>query len=149
MPEAPMCIPRSGEAAASMSATAQASQSTGRRMTARTIEPKTRLCAAGRAAAEAINGTRSAFTRSPRSRNTAGSSVRAAATETMPTRIAPVARLRMTVLSTSSRPTIASTKALPLKSTARLAVEPATRIASSRSRPAARSSRNRETTKSA
>ena len=53
----------------------------------------------------------------------------------MPTRIAPVARLRKIVLGTSSSPNIARTKASPLKSTARLAVAPATAIASSFSRP--------------
>ena len=55
----------------------------------------------------------------------------------------------MIVLWTSRRPTIASTKALPLKSTARLAVAPVAAIASTFSRPRARSSRKRETTKSA
>ena len=55
----------------------------------------------------------------------------------------------MIVLCTSSSPVIASTNALPLKSTARFAVAPAAAIASVFSRPAARSSRKRETTKSA
>ena len=40
--------------------------------------------------------------RSPSRLRTAGSSVSAATTETMPTRIAPVARLRMIVFGTSS-----------------------------------------------
>ena len=67
-------------------------------------------------------------------------------TVTTPTRMAPVARLRMIVLGTISRPSMASTKALPLKSTARLAVPPAREIASRRAAPRARSSRTRETT---
>ena len=92
---------------------------------------------------------RSAFTRSPRRLRIAGSSVRAATTETIPTRIAPAARLRMMLLWTSRRPTIASTKALPLKSTARLAVAPVASIAATFSRPRPRSSRKRETTNSA
>ena len=44
---------------------------------------------------------------------------------------------------------MAKTNAVPLKSTARLAVEPVFTIASSFSRPCARSSRKRETTKRA
>ena len=56
----------------------------------------------------------------------------------------------MIVLCTSSRPSIASTNALPLKSTARLAVAPVRgdRLGAARGR-ACRSSRKRETTKSA
>ena len=80
---------------------------------------------------------------SPRRLITAGRSVSAATTETMPTRIAPVARLRMIVFGTSSRPVIASTNAAPLKRTARLAVAPAVSMASSFSRPWERSSRKR------
>src|SRR6266498_836698 len=49
-----------------------------------------------------------------------------------PTRIAPAARLRMIVFGTISIPSIAITNALPLKSTARLAVAPAATIASDR-----------------
>jgi hypothetical protein len=45
-----------------------------------------------------------------------------------------------------SKPNIAITNAIPLKSTARLAVDPIASIASSFSRPFVRSSRNRETT---
>ena len=55
----------------------------------------------------------------------------------------------MIVLGTSRRPVIASTNALPLKRTARFAVAPAAAIASTFSRPLARSSRKRDTTKSA
>ena len=72
----------------------------------------------------------------------------AATTVTMPTRIAPVARLRRIVSGTSTIPTIARTNAEPLKSTARLAVDPTVAIASSFSCPWRRSSRKRETTKS-
>ena len=50
----------------------------------------------------------------------------------------------MTVLGTSRSPTIASVNARPLNSTARLAVPPVAAIASSFSRPWARSSRKRE-----
>ena len=50
---------------------------------------------------------------------------------------------------TSSMPNIATTKALPLTRTARLAFAPDSAIASSRSRPRARSSRKREITKRA
>ena len=78
----------------------------------------------------------------------AGSSVSAAITETIPTRIAPAARERKIVLGTSRSPSIASTKAIPLNSTARLAVAPAVAIESSFSRPWSRSSRKRERVKS-
>jgi len=78
----------------------------------------------------------------------AGSSESAAATETMPTRIAPSARLRMIEVGTMNIPSSATTKVKPLNSTARLAVAPARAIASSFARPSARSSRYRETTKS-
>ena len=50
---------------------------------------------------------------------------------------------------TSSIPHIASTKAIPLKSTARLAVAPDATIASTFSSPRARSSRKRERMNSA
>ena len=75
------------------------------------------------------------MTRSPSRLSSAGSSVRAAATETSAAAIAPAARLRMIVLGTSSSPTMASVNAMPLNSTARLAVAPTAAIASSRSRP--------------
>ena len=83
------------------------------------------------------NGTRSAFTRSPSSPSSAGSSVSAASTETMPTAIAPTARLFITFEGTSSIPISAITNIEPLKSTARLAVAPAAAIASSSTRPSA------------
>jgi len=89
-----------------------------------------------------------AFTRSPSRARMAGSSVSAAITETIPTRIAPAARERKIVLGTSRSPSIASTKAIPLNSTARLAVAPAVAIESSFSRPWSRSSRKRERVKS-
>ena len=88
-----------------------------------------------------ITGIRSAFTRSPSRLSMAGNSVSAASTETMPTRIAPSARLRRIVSGTRSIPNIASTKAMPLKRTARLAVAPDATIASIFSIPRARSSR--------
>src|SRR5918995_1194013 len=57
--------------------------------------------------------------RSPRSPSNAGSNVSAATTDTIPTRIAPRARLRMMLFGTISMPSIATTKAVPLKNTAR------------------------------
>ena len=97
-------------------------------MTRWTIAPETALATRllGRASEE---GMRSAFTRSTSNASTAGSSVGAAITETIPTRIAPAARLRKIVLGTSSSPSIASTNATPLKNTARPAVAPAVAIA--------------------
>ena len=88
-----------------------------------------------------MNGIFSALTRSPSRPSTAGSSVSAATTETIPTRIAPTARLRMIELGTISIPSIATTKTVPLKKTARLAVIPDAAIASNFSRPRPRSSR--------
>ena len=73
--------------------------------------------------------------------SSAGSSVSAAATETMPTRIAPSARLRMIEVGTMNMPSSAITNVLPLKSTARLAVAPVRAIASSLASPCPRSSR--------
>ncbi len=88
-----------------------------------------------------MNGTRSEFTRSPRTPSSAGRSVSAASTETIPTTIAPVARLFITLDGTSSIPLSAITNIEPLNSTARLAVAPDAAIASSCGRPPARSSR--------
>ncbi len=120
---------------------------TGRRMTALTTPPQKRLSAPVPCSApRPMIGILSALIRSPSRLSTAGSSVSAAATEVMPTRIAPAARLRKIVLGMSSRPSIAITKAKPLKSTARLAVAPVAAIASSFSRPPERSSRKRDTT---
>ena len=87
------------------------------------------------------SGIRSELTRSPSRPSSAGSNVRAAAREVTPTRMAPAARLRMIVFGTISIPSIAITKAVPLKSTARLAVAPAASIAWDGSRPPPRSSR--------
>jgi hypothetical protein len=149
-PAAPMFIPTTGEAAASSSAAAIPNASAGRRMTRRTIAPQKRLSwASSFSISRATNGRRRRLIRSPSRLSTAGRRVRAATTETIPTRIAPVARLRMIVFCTSRSPTIASTKALPLKRTARLAVAPVAAIASSFERPRERSSRKRETTKRA
>ncbi len=60
------------------------------------------------------------------------------------TRMAPIARLAKMLVGTISRPSSASTTVSPLNSTARLAVPPVTAMASSLSRPRARSSRKRE-----
>jgi hypothetical protein len=62
-------------------------------------------------------------------------------TETIPTLIAPTARLFITVEGTSNIPVKAMTNVEPLNSTARLAVAPAAAIASSSTRPFPRSSR--------
>jgi len=82
-----------------------------------------------------------AMTWSPSFPSSAGSSVSAASTDTIPTVIAPTARLFITFEGTSSIPVSAITKTEPLKSTARLEVAPAAAIAASSSRPATRSSR--------
>ena len=86
-------------------------------------------------------GMRRALTLSPRRPRSAGRSVSAATTETMPTRIAPTARLRMIEFGTISIPNMAMTNTLPLKSTARLAVAPEASIAASSCLPWPRSSR--------
>jgi hypothetical protein len=62
-------------------------------------------------------------------------------TETIPTLIAPTARLFITFEGTSSIPLSAITNTVPLKRTARLAVAPDIPIASGSGRPRARSSR--------
>ena len=87
------------------------------------------------------NGSFSAFTRSPSSPSRAGRSVSAASTETIPTEIAPTARLFITFEGTSSIPVSAITNTEPLNSTARLAVAPEAAIESSSVRPPTRSSR--------
>ena len=73
--------------------------------------------------------------------SSAGRSVSAAATETMPTRIAPSARLRMIEVGTMNMPSSAITNVEPLNNTARLAVAPVRAIASSFASPCPRSSR--------
>jgi len=144
----PVFRSRRGEAARRSSATEAVSHRTGRRITARAMRDQKRLSAPAVAVARPSSGTRSESTRSPSSEITAGTSVSAATTETIPTRIAPAARLRMMLSGTSSIPTSAITNAVPLKRTARLAVPPAAAIASIFSRPRARSSRKRESTNS-
>jgi hypothetical protein len=141
MPDEPVSRDRTGTAAAIKSAAEATRLTTGRRKTAPAIAPQKRPSLASRSAMRPKKGTRHAFTRSPRRLRSAGSKVSAAITETMATRIAPAARLRKIELGTSTSPNIASTKASPLKRTARLAVAPAAPIASSFSRPCERSSR--------
>ena len=82
-----------------------------------------------------------ALTRSPSRLSTAGSSVSAASTVMVTTRMAPMARLTKMSVGTMSMPSRASTTVMPLKNTARLAVAPVTAMASILSRPRARSSR--------
>ena len=89
-------------------------------------------------------GRGSEFTRSPIRLSIAGRRVSAAATDTTPTITAPAARLRRMVTGTRNMPSRATTKVLPLRSTARLAVAPVIRIAASLPRPWPRSSRKRE-----
>ena len=72
---------------------------TGRRMTDRTTAPQKRP---SWPALLPTNGIRKALTRSPSSPSSAGSSVSAATTETIPTAIAPTARLFITFEGTSS-----------------------------------------------
>ena len=92
-----------GAAIASRVAVTSTRLISGRRITARAVRAQNGLSA--RPAARPKNGIRRALTRSPSRLMSAGSSVRAAATETSATRIAAAARLRMTVLGTStSRP---------------------------------------------
>jgi hypothetical protein len=74
--------------------------------------------------------------------------VRATAIETTATTIAPSARLRRIVSGTRNIPSRASEKAVPLRTTARVAVLATFRIASRWERRLARSSRSRETMKS-
>ena len=141
-PEKPVSIARTGAAAASRSAVAATRLTSGRRITPPTSADQKRPSEpALLIALRPITGIRSAFTRSPSRLRTAGSSVSAASTETMPTRIAPSARLRKIVSGTRSIPNIANTKAMPLKRTARLAVAPDATIASIFSSPRTRSSR--------
>ncbi len=81
---------------------------TGRRMTGWTIEPQKRLSVPACSAARPKNGILSALMRSPSSPSSAGSRVKAASTETTPTRIAPAARLRKIVLGTRTSPNMAN-----------------------------------------
>ena len=134
--------PQTGSVSATSAPADTTALSTGRRSTRRTIAPQKRpsgLEASSRR--RPTIGRRSASTRSPRSPSSAGSNVSAASTETMPTRIAPAARLRMIEFGTRNIPNIAITKTLPLKSTARLAVAPAVSIAACFSVSRPRSSR--------
>ena len=62
--------------------------------------------------------------------------------------MAPTARLMKIDVGTMSTPSSAKTTVMPLKKTARVAVSPATPMASILSRPPRRSSRKRDTTKS-
>ena len=141
-PFVPTFMPRTGAARSRRNAVERAKLRPGRRSTRLMIAPQNRP--SGFSASYDFlptNGMRSAFTRSPRRPRSAGSSVVAAATETIPTRIAPTARLRMIELGTRSIPNMATTNAVPLKTTARFAVPPDAVIASVFSSPFARSSR--------
>jgi hypothetical protein len=145
-----MLIPKIGEARASSRATASERLSTGRFSTACTIALQNRPSGfAASSERRPTIGIRPLSTRSPSTPSIAGKRVAEAMTETIPTMIAPTARLRMIELGTISMPNIAITKVVPLKSTALLAVFAQTSTASSFSRPFPRSSRKRETTKSA
>jgi hypothetical protein len=142
MPLAPICRPRIGTAAASISAVDAVRLPTGWRRMRSTIRRHIRPSAdSDRPRLRAMTGTRSELTRSPNRPSSAGSSVSAHTIETIPTTIAPSARLRRICVGTNSIPNIAITNVLPLSSTARLAVAPARAIESSSVRPWVRSSR--------
>src|SRR6201987_1734835 len=120
-PFAPMCRPKIGTARASIAPAERAKESPGRRSTASTIRRQKRLSAASvRPRLRPTTGTRSELTRSPTTLGRAGRSVNAAATETIPTRIAPRARLRMIEVGTMNMPSSAITNVEPLNRTARL-----------------------------
>jgi len=142
IPGKPVGKSSTGTASAISTAVETSADRSGARITPRTTRDHTRPSApALRSIRRPSHGSRTAFTRSPSSERRAGRSVSAASTETIPTRIAPAARLRRIVSGTSTIPIIARTNAVPLKSTARHAVLPATPIASSFARPPLRSSR--------
>ena len=92
-----------------------------------------------------IHGTRRRSTRSPRTISSAGWKVSATRIDTNATAIAPTARLRSVESGIRNMPSIASMKATPLKTTARVAVPATMRIASCVEAPWWRSSRSRET----
>ncbi len=135
-------MPNSGIAATARIPVATSRLATGRAMTRRATmaqKPWVRSTSCWRRRNR--TGTRSAFTRSPMTASSAGSSVSEAATATSTTTIAPAAMLRKIVVGFSSIPASASTTVIPEKNTARLAVAPAALMAASLSRPRARSSR--------
>src|SRR5438876_320937 len=114
--------PSTGAAHTSSTTRTAARLTTGRRITARAIPDQTRPSSPAESTTRPRNGTRSAFTLSPRSPRSAGTSVSAAKTETSPTVSAPTPRLRRTESGTRSSPHIASTKASPLEVVVRAAV---------------------------
>jgi hypothetical protein len=130
-----MWRPKIGDAATSSNATDSPAASTGRRSTERTMAPQTRPSGSASPERRPTSGIRNELTRSPSAPSSAGSSVAEAITETMPTRIAPTARLRMIEFGTMNMPNIAITKVVPLKRTALFAVMADAEIASSFSRP--------------
>jgi hypothetical protein len=129
-PEAPIFSPSRGAAAASSSATAMARVRPGRRSTARAAARQKRPSVpAERAMRSPTHGSLSLLIRSPRTISNAGWNVSATPSATIRTAIAPVAKLRRIVSGTISRPSIANVKAVPLKTTARVAVLATVRIA--------------------
>ena len=145
-PDMPMLIENSGVAIATSRPPASARLNQGRRMTAYEMRSQTPPVLPTGPERPPMNGTRNRFTPSPIRLRTAGSSVSEAATAATTTRIAPIPTLKKSVNGTISMPSSAITTVSPLTSTARLAVAPAAAIASTFSRPRARSSRKRETT---
>jgi hypothetical protein len=144
-PAVPVLSPNAGKARATSAAVAKPRLSAGRRKTRSMIAAQKRPSGFARSTERRLTiRRRMASTRSCRSPSSAGSSVSATASEVMPTRIAPAARLRKIVEGTISRPNMATTNADPLNRTARLAVPPVATIASSGSPPRPRSSRYRE-----
>ena len=89
------------------------------------------------------NGIVPRSTRSPRMERTAGRKTRLPRTETRMTAIVPTAIVWKTATGIRKSPASEIITAMPLKKTARPAVELATSIAASRPRPARRSERKR------
>ena len=145
VPPSPMRRSSTGEASASSTAVVAIRLIAGRRMTASTARRQTGPSSPADAAMRLpSHGTRRRSTRSPRTISSAGWKVSATRTETTPTIRAPRPRLRRVVSGTSSIAIIASANAVPLKTTARVAVPATVRIASRVPLPRWRSSRRRE-----
>ena len=131
VPPSPMRRPSTGEASASSTAVVAIRLIAGRRMTARTARRQTGPSSPADAAIRRpSHGTRRRSMRSPRTISSAGWKVSATRTDTTPTITAPRPRLRSVVSGTSSIAIIASANAVPLKTTARVAVLATVRIAS-------------------
>ena len=146
VPAAPNCNPRTGKASANSTAVVAIRLIAGRRMTASTARRHSGPSSPAEAATRRpSHGTRKRSTRSPSTIRIAGWNVSATTIETSPTMTAPRPRLRKVVSGTSSIAIIASANAVPLNTTARVAVLATVRIASRVPAPRWRSSRRRAT----